>query len=114
MQVCPRCGYVDAVCWRQPYSKGMEYQYAMFEDLAEYEPVIHALILAAPLRKKNPIKEITTETYAYGLWRSGYVRRRYIEVWKVQKWRSIPMEKHKPKVDTERSLLEFIMKERDI
>jgi len=74
----------------------MEVQYARLDELQNEQPEIAKALLNAPLNEKNPIREIVIEPYAYGLWKSGWVRRRWVAVWKYQKWRPIPMEKHKP------------------
>lgn len=95
MIICPKCGYHDPPCWRDPYSRGTEVDYTRIEELKEYQPEIASSLLNAPLREKNPIREIVIGFYAYGLWKSGYVRRRYVEIWKHQGWAPIPMEKAK-------------------
>ena len=95
MRICPECGYVDPFCWRDAYSRGMEVQYGRIDELEEYQPEIAKQLMEAPLNPKNPIREIVIEPYAYGLWESGYVRRRWTEIWNVQKWKTIPMEKAK-------------------
>ena len=100
MRVCPVCGYVDPFCWRDAYSRGMEVDYARIEELEKYQPEIAEKLKAAKPNKRG-VREWQDEYYAYGLWPSGYVRRRYIEIWRVQGWRSIPMEKHRPKEASE-------------
>jgi len=76
----------------------MEVSYARLEEVLEYQPEVYKALMEAPVNKKNPIREAVVGPYAYGLWkpsRSGqYVRRRWVEVWKHQKWKPIPMEKH--------------------
>ena len=96
MRVCPKCGYIDPFCWRDPYSRGMEVSYARLDELEQYQPEIVKKLLESPLKDKNPIREVVVGPYAYGLWNSGYVRRRWVEIWKHQGWKTIPMEKHEP------------------
>jgi len=95
MWVCPKCGYVEPFAWRGPYSKGTEVAYAKIDELRECQPEIVEALMKAPLREKNPIREVVVGPYAYGLWKSGYVRRRYVEIWKHQGWAPILMEKVK-------------------
>jgi hypothetical protein len=71
----------------------METQYARLDELREVQPEIVKTLMAAPLREKNPVREVVIGFYAYGLWRSGYVRRRLFDIWVHQGWRTIPMEK---------------------
>lgn len=75
----------------------MEVSYARIEEVKEYQPEVYEKLMETQLNKKNPIREVVVEPYAYGLWKpskSGqYVRRRWVEVWKHQKWKPIPMEK---------------------
>lgn len=96
---CEICGHRDALCWRFPFSQGMEVSYTTFEELKLYQPELAAALMNAPLNEKNPIREVVVGFCAYGLWKSGYVRRRQAEIWKFQGWRGIPMEKadHKGK-----------------
>ena len=91
--VCEKCGHADALCWRFPYSRGMETTYTTIDELKEYEPTIYQALFDAPLKEKNPIKEVVTDVYAYGLWKSGYVRRRWLQIWKYHGWKAMPMEK---------------------
>lgn len=99
--VCEKCGHEDALCWRFPYSRGMEVTYTKLEELKIYQPEIYALLMKAPLREKNPIREVVVKPYVYGLWKkSGYVRRRWHQIWKHHGWKAMPMEKanHKKRV----------------
>jgi hypothetical protein len=77
----------------------MEVSYTTFDELKIYEPEIADALMNSPLREKNPIREVVLGYSAYGLWKSGYVRRRKVEIWKYQGWRGMPMEKadHKGK-----------------
>ena len=94
MRVCPKCGHRDPDCWKPPYSRGMEVDHARIDEVELAEPDV-----ASPLKDAIPnrrgVREWQDELYAYGLWPSGYVRRRLLYIWKVQAWRAIPMEKHK-------------------
>lgn len=105
MRVCPECGHVDPPCWKAPYSRGMEVDHTKIEELEEYQPEI-AKKLKEALPNKNGVREFQDEFNAYGFWPSGYVRRRYLPIWKVQGWKAIPMEKHKPPDLTQKKLLE--------
>jgi len=107
MRVCPNCGYRDPDCWKPPYSRGMEVDHGTIENVElEYplgEPEI-AKHLKDAIPNKRGLREWQDELYAYGLWPSGYVRRRLLDIWKVQGWKAIPMEKHEshprlPKLD---------------
>jgi hypothetical protein len=69
----------------------MECEYSTLEDLAYYFPEIAQKLKDATPNKRG-LREFQDEFYAYGLWKSGYVRRRDIEIWKYQKWKAIPME----------------------
>jgi len=102
--VCENCGHEDALCWRFPYSRGMETTYTKIEELPVYQPQIAIALLGGKSfeevieeskEKKNPIREIQTKYYAYGLWKSGYVRRRRLVIWKSHGWKAMPMEKAK-------------------
>lgn len=79
-----------------PYSRGGEWLHARLEDVELQQPEIYEALMSSEPRLKNPVREVVVGPYAYGLWKSGHVRRRLVSIWKVQKWRAIPMEKHKP------------------
>ena len=100
MKVCPMCGYREPMCWRNAYSRGMESEYARIDELEETFPLL-AENLKKAVPNKRGVREWQDGNYAYGLWPSGYVRRRDIEIWKFQGWKPIPMEKHVPKEATE-------------
>lgn len=107
MRICPKCGHIDPFCWRDAYSKGMEVQYATLAELKESQPEIAQALMDSQPNPKNPIREVVVEPYAYGLWKSGYVRRRWVEIWKHQGWKTIPMEKHtEPTNQVQRKLSE--------
>ena len=93
--ICEKCGHIDALCWKLPFSRGMEVSHCRLDELQKYQPEIAKALLEAQLNEKNPIREVVIGYYAYGLWKSGYVRRRWINIWKFQKWKAIPMEKVK-------------------
>jgi len=95
--VCEKCGHVDDLCWKGAFSRGMEVSHTRLDELKIYRPDIYRALMNAPLNEKNPIREVVIGCYAYGLWKSNYVRRRWIENWKYQRWKAIPMEKHVPK-----------------
>ena len=84
IRVCPECGYVDPWCWKDAYSRGMEVQYARVEEVKEYQPEIYEALMGAPVNEKNPIREVVVGPYAYGLWQSGYVRRRWVDIWLIR------------------------------
>jgi len=73
----------------------MEVDYTRIDELENYQPEIAEKLKSATADRKG-VREWQDENYAYGLWPSGYVRRRHIQIWKVNQWKSIPMEKHKP------------------
>jgi len=105
MKVCPKCGYREPFCWRNAYSRGMEVEYSTIQDLEYYFPeIVKKLREAVP--NNRGLREWQDEYYAYGLWKSGYVRRRDIEIWKYQKWKAIPMEKATPPKKYEVATLE--------
>jgi len=84
----------------------METQYARFDELKEAQPEIAEKLMQSPLYPKNPIREAWIGPYVYGLWKSGYVRRRLFSIWLYQKWKTIPMEKVKNENHNQTRLLE--------
>lgn len=70
--------------------------------LIELAQLAHNLRVALPDKRGRRV--VTDEYNAYGLWPSQYVRRRYIEIYKVQGWKNIPMEKHKPPPSSQKKL----------
>ncbi len=96
MKICPNCGFREPVfCWRLPYSRGTECEYTTINVLEEYFPLIAKHLKEASVNNRG-LHEWQDQFYAYGYWeRSGYVRRRDIEIWKYQHWKAIPMEKVK-------------------
>ncbi len=92
---CPCCGYEDSPCWHYPVHHGLEMPYARIEEIRIYEPQLAERIEKGhPLRPK--VLEYVNDHYAYKYnLQSGFVRRREIALWKIQKWNHIPMEKRK-------------------
>lgn len=110
--VCEKCGHADALCWRFPYSRGMETTYTTIYELQSYQPEIAIALLGGmsfvetvecSKTTENPIRVAVIGNYAYGLWKSGYVRRRWRQIWIVHGWKAMPMEKanHKGKQKNE-------------
>lgn len=59
--------------------------------------------LADRLKKEG---ELTMGYYRYKITKTGvWVLRRWIEIWKVQGWKEIPAEMHKPPDPTQTKLL---------
>ena len=92
---CPKCGYQEPLCWHYPTYHGLEMPYARIEEL-ELEDVQ----LAEKIRGGNQISPFVLEyadsCYAYKYnQKSGFVRRRELELWKIAKWNGIPMEKRR-------------------
>ena len=106
MRICPRCGYIDPFCWRDAYSRGMEVEYTRIDELEQYQPEIAKRLKEAVPNKKG-VREWQDKNYAYGLWPSGYVRRRWLEIYKHQGWKAIPMEQHNPKDDHQTKIAQF-------
>lgn len=84
MKVCPDCGFVDPLCWHLQGRGGRDIEYCRVDELEIDEPE-----LAKELREK---KETQDKNYAYILSDKGYVRRRWLPIWKVQGWKNIPCE----------------------
>jgi hypothetical protein len=85
----------------------MEMDYARIDDLEEAQPEI-AKKLKDSLPDRRGNREFQDQYFAYKLFKSGYVRRRFIEIWKIQRWKPIPMEKHIPKDRFQTKLLEVL------
>lgn len=84
MKQCPECGYVDPPCWLLQGRGGRDVEYCRIDELERDEPE-----LAKELREN---KETQDEIYAYILSDKGYVRRRWLPIFKVQAWAMIPVE----------------------
>lgn len=87
MRVCPKCGYVDPQYWRK--GQGDHYgdtDICRLEDLELNEPEL------AKVLKGN--RESFDEHYAYKLLGKGvWVRRRWLEIYKIQRWKMIPYDR---------------------
>ena len=93
MRVCPKCGYTDPFCWRDAYSRGSEMDYTRIDELKLYQPELAEKILKQEPDARDR-RVYCDQYFAYGLWPSGYVRRRFIEIYKHHGWKGIPMEVH--------------------
>lgn len=91
MRVCPKCGYVERIEWHPTTWKSAQYiDCCRLSDLETFDKD-----LADELRKN---KECVKGIYAYRVTKPGiWVLRRWIEIYKIQGWKEIPAEQHKPK-----------------
>lgn len=95
MRVCPKCGFIEPMEWRPSSWKSGQYiDLCRVSDLENLEPELFKKL------KDKPIGETILEGYyAYRITKTGvWVQRRWIEIYKIQKWFEIPAEiHHKPK-----------------
>ena len=98
MRVCPVCGYVEEIDWHPTTWKSAQYiDCCRLADLENLNPKLATELKVA--WKNNPGKGTVIEgIYAYRITKPGiWVFRRWIEIFKIQGWKEIPCEQHKPK-----------------
>jgi hypothetical protein len=104
--ICPKCKFVEPLCWHYPTYHGLEMPYAKMQELELECPELAAAIKKGEVLRPG-ILESTDICYAYKYHlKTGYVRRRELSIWKCIKWSNIPMEKRQRHIPGKQKKLE--------
>lgn len=96
MRVCPECGYEEPIEWRPTTWKSA--QYIDCCRISDLETIDKELADLLRLKRKLKGEEQTAikKNYAYRLTKPGvWVMRRWLPIYKIQKWKEIPAEQRK-------------------